>query len=158
MRRAVVDRPLIGWREWVALPDLDIRRVKAKVDTGARTSALHAVDIERFRRRGVDLLRFVVYPQQRNHKKPVHIETEMHDERLVRSSNGESEYRPVVATPAVLHGEPFDIEITLTSRGHMGFRMLLGRQAVRRRFVVDPGRSYLSDQPGPPPRKKRPAP
>lgn len=138
----------IGWREWVALPAFSIDRIKAKIDTGARTSALHAVDVERLRRRRKDVVRFLVYPLQRSHAKVVQVTAPLIDERLVRSSNGESERRPVIETDVVVAGQRFPIEITLTHRASMGFRMLLGRQALRRRFTIDPGRSYLGSKTG----------
>jgi hypothetical protein len=130
---------VVGWREWVCLPSLGIARLKAKVDTGARTSALHAVAVERLGRRRV---RFSVYPHQRDTEARVDTEAELVDERLVRSSSGAAELRPVVRTTLELAGQRFECEFTLTDRALLGFRMLLGREAIRRRFLVDPGSSY----------------
>ncbi|MCB9569200.1 MAG: ATP-dependent zinc protease [Myxococcales bacterium] len=135
--------PVIGWREWVALPELGIPAIKAKIDTGARTSALHAVDLERFTRRGVDWVRFCVHPHQRDVESSVVAEAEVIDERIIRNSGGHSESRPVIAAVALLGAESLTIELTLTNRALMGFRMLLGREAVRHRFLVDPGASYF---------------
>lgn len=134
----------IGWREWVALPDFGIPSIKAKVDTGARTSSLHAFDIERFRRKGVEMVRFSVHPEQRSGKHDVTVEAQLLDKRPVRPSSGEAELRLVVLTRVALLGREFPVELTLTRRDAMGFRMLLGRQAIRGRFVVDPGRSFLN--------------
>lgn len=144
---------VIGWREWLALPDLLVPRIKAKIDTGARTSALHAFDVERFRRRGADWLRFQVHPVQRNDRDIVEAEARMIDERLVRDSGGKSERRPVIETTAKILEREWPIELTLTNRDAMGFRMLLGRQALRGAFLVDPQRSFLAGSPKK--RKKR---
>lgn len=138
------DRPVIGWREWVALPDLGVRAIKAKIDTGARTSSLHAFDLEEFRSRKRDMVRFGIHPEQRSAARERIVEAEVHDWREVRSSSGEAELRPVVLTTIELMGERWAIELTLTRRDAMGFRMLLGRQGVRGHYVVDPGRSFLN--------------
>lgn len=135
--------PLIGWRERLALPELGVTSVKAKIDTGARSSALHAFDIETFEREGVAFVRFKVHPAQRNKKKIITVEAKLLDTRPVRSSSGEAETRPVIQTTVATEHQQWPIELTLTNREEMGFRMLLGRQAVRSRFLVDSGRSYL---------------
>jgi hypothetical protein len=129
---------VIGWREWVGLPDLGLTTLKAKVDTGARTSALHAHVLER----SVSRVRFTVCPDQHDTSVKVTAEADLVDERLVRSSSGETELRLVVRTALLLGGQRFDAEFTLTDRALLGFRVLLGREALRRRFVVDPGSSY----------------
>jgi hypothetical protein len=139
-------RPVIGWREWLALPGLGVDRIKAKIDTGARTSSLHAFDIERFRRRGVDMVRFQVHPVQRDLVRTIVTEARLVDERWVRDSGGKATLRPVIHTDVHLLDQTWEIELTLTRRDVMGFRMLLGRQAVRRRFLVDPGRSYFGEK------------
>jgi hypothetical protein len=136
-------RPVVGWREWVALPELHVAAVKAKVDTGARSSSLHAWDVVEERRDGAAWVRFVVYPAQRDGTERIETSAPLVDHRDVRSSNGVVERRPVVRTAVVLAGQTFPIELTLTRRDEMGFRMLLGRSALRRRFLVDPGRSFL---------------
>lgn len=141
--------PIIGWREWVALPDFGVERLKAKVDTGARTSALHAVHVERLRRRGKDLARFVLHPKQRDASLQVSVTAPVVDVRRVKSSNGHVELRPVIEARIRLLEEDWPIEITLTARDLMGFRMLLGRQALARRFTVDPSRSFLTRSPRP---------
>ncbi|MEL6161373.1 MAG: RimK/LysX family protein [Cyanobacteria bacterium J06623_5] len=135
--------PVIGWRERVSLPDLNVKSVKAKVDTGARSSALHAVDVEVFEREGQPFVRFRVHASQRNRKKIVSVEAKLLEMREVRNSGGKSERRPVIETIVSIGGRQWPIELTLTNRGVMGFPMLLGRQAVRQRFLVDSGRSYL---------------
>ncbi len=138
---------IVGWREWLAIPDLGIDAIKAKVDTGARSSALHAFNIERFEQDGSEWVRFAVHPMQRNNRKTVYCEAPIHDERTVRSSGGHETDRIVIRTRIELLGERFAIDLTLTNRDAMGFRMLLGREATRRRFLVDPGRSYLGGRP-----------
>lgn len=137
----------IGWREWIHLPDLGISRIKAKIDTGARTSSLHAFDFEVFSRRGVDMVRFKVHPLQRNTRRTVEAEAPLVDLRRVRNSGGAEDERLVIHTTAELMGVSWPIEVTLARRDVMGFRMLLGRQAIRHRFVVDPGRSYYAGKP-----------
>jgi hypothetical protein len=137
-------KQVVGWREWIALPDLGIDRIKAKVDTGARSSSLHAYGLERFRRRGRSMLRFKVHPLQRNHRTVVEAEAELVEMRKVRSSSGAESLRPVIVTEVEIAGQRWPIELTLTRRDAMGFRMLLGRQAVRKRLLVDPGQSFLT--------------
>lgn len=135
--------PIIGWRERVRLLDLNISRIKAKIDTGARSSALHAFDIEIFKCEGEKFVRFKVHPSQRSHKKMVTAEARLLDIRKVRNSGGKVETRPVIETIVSTVDQSWPIELTLTNRDVMGFRMLLGRQAVRQRFLVDPAQSYL---------------
>lgn len=148
----------IGWREWVGLPELDISRIKVKVDTGARSSSLHAFDIEVFSRGRRDYVRFTAHPVQREMRTTVHCVAELHEHRHVKSSSGHREYRPIIRTLVQLGGQSWPIDLTLTTRDAMGFRMLLGREAIRRRFVVDPGRSYLFPELVPKKKKKRRAP
>jgi hypothetical protein len=136
-------KPPVGWREWVGLPDLGVEAVKAKIDTGARSSTLHAFDVDEFTRNDTRWLRFVVHPLQLNDELTVACEAPLVDWRDIRSSNGDVELRPVIATAATLLGRRFGFELTLSRRDEMGFRMLVGRSAIRRRFVVDPGRSFL---------------
>jgi hypothetical protein len=132
----------IGWREWVSLPQLGVDAVKAKVDTGARSSTLHAWDVDVVDRPGGPLVRFVVHPRQHDLSLTVVTTAELVEWRDVRSSNGGVERRPVIRTPVVIAGRRVRVELTLTRRDAMGFRMLLGRRALRRRFVVDPERSF----------------
>lgn len=139
--------PIIGWREWVGLPDLGVAAIKAKVDTGARSSALHAFDLHRFERDGAPWVRFQVHPIQRSDAHTVEVEAAVVDVRSVRSSSGKASVRPVIATQVTLLGATWPIELTLASRDEMGFRMLLGREAIRHRFLVDAGGSYYGGKP-----------
>ena len=138
---------VVGWREWVALPDLGIPAIKAKIDTGARSSALHAFDVEHFRRQGRRMVRFGVHPYQRDTAREVLCEAELLDERRVRSSSGEARVRPAVSVRVKLLERVWTIELTLTNRDEMGFRMLLGREAVRGRLLIDAGHSFVAGKP-----------
>lgn len=149
-------QPLVGWREWLALPGLGIRRVKAKIDTGARSSALHAFGFERFRAGGTDRVRFQTVTRRAPSSPTIECEAEVLDIRTIRSSNGAIEDRYVVSTPCLLAGKEWPIELTLSNRRAMKFRMLLGREALRRRFLVDPGRSFIDPTHRPRPRSKGP--
>ena len=138
---------VIGWREWVSLPGLGIKHIKAKIDTGARTSSLHAFNIELLKRRGKSWVRFEVHPMQRNTDITQIIEAPLLEQRYVTNSGGKRTLRPVIETPIELLGEEVEAELTLIGRSEMGFRMLVGREAMRRRFQVDPGKSYLGGKP-----------
>ncbi|MGA9279505.1 ATP-dependent zinc protease [Ilumatobacter sp.] len=138
---------LIGWREWVAFPEWGVAAMKAKTDTGARTSALHATDIEEFERDGVRWARFVMHPWQRNDDDPHPVEAPCVDQRAVTSSSGTRSVRPVISAVIDLDGSPHDIELTLTRRDEMGFRMLLGRNAMAGRYIIDPSLSYVTGRP-----------
>jgi len=132
---------VVGWREWVALPDLGVPWVKAKVDTGARSSSLHAWDV-RVDEDAAEVF-FAVHPLQHDDVVTVPVRAPLVGLRDVRSSNGEVERRPAIVTTASIGGHAVPIELTLTNRDEMGFRMLLGRSALKRRFLVDPGRSFV---------------
>jgi hypothetical protein len=148
MDRGIEDvLPVIGWREWVSLPDFGIDQLKAKVDTGARSSSLHAFDMQIFERDKKQWVRFQVHPVQRNDRRSVDVEAPVLEFRSVRSSSGKAAIRPVIVTNVSLLGLTWPIEVTLASRDKMGFRMLLGREAFRGRFLVDAGRSYLGGKP-----------
>lgn len=139
--------PLIGWREWVALPELGVARIKAKVDTGARSSCVHAWEIEEFSRGGEPWVRFLLHPIQRSINETVQAEARLLEYRPVRSSTGHQTMRPVIVTPVRLLDQTWPIELTLASRDEMGFRMLLGREGVRGRFLVHPGASFFGGRP-----------
>ena len=134
---------LAGWREWVRLPEIGVPWIKAKLDTGARTSSIHAYEIEPFEKDGADWVRFRVRPWQESTEDEVVVECPVHDVRRVRSSSGHVEERQVVKLRLELLGRRVTAEVTLSDRDAMGFRMLIGRQALRRRFVVDAGSSFL---------------
>jgi len=121
--------------------------IEAKVDTGARSSSLHVSKLKLREEDGRQIASFVVHPAQHHSKPQVAAEAEILEFRSIKSSNGQTNRRPVILTHLVILGQTHLIEITLTSRDAMGFRMLLGRQALRRHFIVDPGRSYLSGKP-----------
>ena len=133
---------IVGWREWVALPELGIEKIKAKIDTGARTSALHAFHIETFQKDAKEHVRFKLHPF-RHHKEIIKICTaEIIDKRMVKDSGGHAELRYVIRTSLVLGSQQWSIEITLTDRESMYFRMLLGRSAMINRVMVSPENSY----------------
>lgn len=147
-----VELATVGWREWVRLPDLGIRNIKAKVDTGARSSALHVSSLEAFEHDGEPWVRFGVQPIPRNMRDVTSVAAPVMEYRSVRSSNGTTETRPVIVTDVELLEVVWPVELTLTNRDAMRFRMLLGREAVRGRFLVDSGRSFYG---GRPKRRKR---
>ena len=137
----------VGWREWVGLPDMNVDWVKAKIDTGARTSSLHAEDVELFSENGIDRVRFTVAPWQNSNLDTKQATADLVDLRSIRSSSGETEERPVILTTIRIAEIDVAAEITLTRRDEMGFRMLIGREALRQRFAVDSGSSYLGKVP-----------
>gem|GEM_PF-181955 len=147
-KRPLKPLPRIGWREWVCLPELGVPAVKAKIDTGARSSSLHAFDVRVTHDSRGAWVYFNVHPIQRDNEIEIQCVAPLLERRSVRSSSGHSSERPVILTDVQVGDEVWPIEITLTNRDEMGFRMLLGREAVRKRYLVDAGRSYLqSDKP-----------
>jgi hypothetical protein len=143
MRSETNDMITLGWREWVHLPELKLRNIKAKVDTGARTSALHAFEVRPFDRDGRKQVEFKIHPHQRDNETVIVCTADVIDERVVRDSGGRQEKRWVIMTPVVLGEHNWSVEFTLTARDDMMFRMLLGRSAFRGLAVVDASRSYL---------------
>jgi hypothetical protein len=143
MSRTPHSNTLTGWREWVSLPDAGIDWIKAKIDTGARTSSLHAFHIEEFEREGEEWVRFRVKPWQESQEDTTVVECPVFDRRRVRSSSGHAQQRIVVSLAIRLVDQTIVSEVTLSNRDEMGFRMLIGREALRRGFVVDPARSFL---------------
>ena len=142
-----MNRTIIGWREWVALPDLGISRIKAKIDTGARTSALHAFHLERTRSEGVEGLRIGVHPLQKRTDIEHYFFAPIIDERWVTDSGGHRERRYVIMSQLLLNGFRWPIEITLTNRDSMRFRLLLGRTAMHEQIMIKPDESYLLGKP-----------
>ncbi len=140
------------WREWLTFPELGIDHIKAKVDTGARTSCLHAFLVEPFERDGESWVRFDIHPNQHSSEEVIRCEAPVKDQRVVRDSGGHEELRYVIETPISVGDHRFPAEVTLTDRDTMKFRVLLGRTAIRGHYVVDPGRSYVR---GKKKRKKR---
>ncbi len=138
---------VVGWREWVALPDAGIRWIKAKLDTGARTSALHAFDVVELEEDGNAFVRFSIHPWQRSEADAQSMQLPLLDRRIVRSSSGHEEERIAVPMRVVLAGVEVSAEVTLTDRDEMGFRMLIGREALARGFLVDSGVSYVGGRP-----------
>ncbi|MBI9109780.1 ATP-dependent zinc protease [Maridesulfovibrio ferrireducens] len=139
----VYGRTIIGWREWASFPELGIPAIKAKVDTGAKTSCLHSFQQEIFEREGNRWIRFGIHPAQRRRDIELFCEAPVVDIRRVTNSGGGVEKRTVIMTPITMGHRTWNIEVTLTNRDTMKFRMLLGRTAMTQIFVVDPHRSYI---------------
>ncbi len=137
------DRIIVGSEEWLTLPVIGLPLIKARVDSGAKTSALHAFNIRSFSRNGVAWVSYEVHPLQDNRRVIVRFESEVVDKRMVKSSSGLSEKRYIIRTPVTLKGQTWDIEISLTNRDSMGYRMLFGREAMNGRILVDPSASFL---------------
>ena len=138
---------VVGWREWVGLPQAGLEWVKAKIDTGARSSAIHAFDLEAYEKDGTERVRFSVHPWQKSDEDHVELALPVLDRREVRSSNGQVEQRYAVSLDVRLAGRTITTVMTLSNRDEMGFRMLIGREALERGFLVDSSRSYAGGRP-----------
>jgi hypothetical protein len=138
------DLTVLGWREWIALPELGIEKIKAKIDTGARTSALHAFAVKPFKTNGTHKVRFQVHPIQRRLDIVATCTATLLDIRWVTDSGGHRSRRFVIETQLEVGEERWPIQITLTNRDTMRFRMLLGRTALKHHVVIDPAGSYLA--------------
>ena len=139
---------VLGWREWLALPDFGVRSIKAKLDTGARSSSLHVEAIEEFERDGRTWVRFALDAKTRSGRKARWFEAPLADRRRVTDSGGTSALRPFIRTQVSIGGDRFEIETNLTDRRGMMFPMLLGRTALAGRIIVDPAQSFvLGDRP-----------
>jgi len=133
---------VIGWREWIGLPDLNVKKIKVKVDSGARTSSLHAFNVNIFKKGKHQYVNFFIHPEQKTNYVKLVCEAKVLEFRKVKSSNGQTELRPVIETNIRLMDQIWSVELTLTNRDEMGFRMLLGREAIRKRFLIDTGKSF----------------
>lgn len=140
---------IIGWREWISLPDFHVPGIKTKVDTGAATSAIHAFDVEQFERDGEQYVRFSIHPLQGRDDVSVPCEAKLLDKRKVKNSGGKTQKRFVIGTTVEVAGRRWEVELTLTNRDEMKFRMLLGRSAMRERLIVDPQLSYQAGKMNP---------
>lgn len=136
----MTEKILVGWQEWCGLPNLKVKYIKAKVDTGAKTSALHAFNIKEFTRNKEKHVSFEIHPIQGDDKTLVAVKAKVTDERYVTSSNGHREKRYVITTKLCLGDHNYDIELTLTNRDSLRFRMLLGRDALKTHCIVDPAK------------------
>lgn len=147
MTELITPLPQLGWREWAALPELNIALIKAKIDTGARSSALHAFTIEPYRKGGARWVMFAIHPKQKRDDIVLECHAPIKDRRLVMDSGGHKQRRYVIETPLLLGSSLFNIEMTLTNRDSMSFRMLIGRTALKNRFLVNSSASYLQGRP-----------
>lgn len=139
--------PIIGWQEWILLPQLCTVPIKAKIDTGAQTSTLHAFNLEvSTDGPGAQTASFELHPVQHSDEQSTLVSAPVVGFRTVRSSNGMADTRPVIRAEIEVGGQIWRIDLTLTSRDEMDFRMLLGRSAVKRRFLVDPARSFVQGE------------
>ena len=141
------DRTTLGWREWVSLPDLGLSKIKAKVDTGARTSALHAYFVEPYEDGEILRVRFGVHPIQGDEETSIICDAPVFEERQVTDSGGHTESRFFIQTSLLIGATQHNIEMSLTNRDTMKFRMLLGRTSLKGQFSVDPELSFCSGEP-----------
>jgi hypothetical protein len=147
MTDKLIPLPMLGWREWVALPEFGIAQIKAKIDTGARSSALHAETLEPYSKGGENWLMFTVQPKQKQGEPLIECHAHIKDRRMVSDSGGHKQRRYVIETQLLFGQHLIQAEITLTNRDSMRFRMLLGRTAMNKHFIIDPNASYLQGKP-----------
>ena len=133
---------IVGWKEEAKLSELNIAPIKVKVDTGAKTSSLHAFDIKAYEKEGVTYVKFKTSPYKRHPKKIVECNSEVIDYRKIKSSNGQTQLRYVIRSPITIGNRTWDIDITLADRKKMRYKMLLGREAMRD-ITVSPHESYI---------------
>jgi hypothetical protein len=138
------DKIILGWREWVSLPQLNLPAVKAKIDTGAKTSALHAFYVRSYQKESVDMVKFLIHPIQANANFQVECHAIILDQRKIADSGGHKEMRYVVKSMITIGDRSWPIELSLTNRDTMRFRMLLGRRAMEHSALVEPSASYLN--------------
>ena len=143
-------QPILGWREWVTLPELNIQHIKAKIDTGARSSALHAFAIQPYRKLGQRWVMFAIHPEQNNTELVIECHAAVKDRRIVSDSGGHKQRRYVIETPLIIGSAIINAEMTLTNRDSMLFRMLIGRTTLNERFMIDPSESYCQGMPSTP--------
>jgi len=143
----LIEKPMLGWREWVALPEFNIVQIKAKIDTGARSSALHAFAIDPYRKGGQRWVMFAIHPVQKQTDVVVECHAPVKDRRIVSDSGGHKQRRYVIETQLILGNSAINAEITLTNRDSMLFRMLIGRTAINDRFLINAQASYLQGHP-----------
>ncbi|MEQ3661197.1 MAG: ATP-dependent zinc protease [Flavobacterium sp.] len=142
-----MNKTIIGSREWCSLPELGIELIKAKIDSGAKTTALHADNLTKFSRDGEYWVKFSLHPLKSKPELLVECEAKLLEKRIIKSSNGTKEERFVIETQLVLGNSSYPIEVTLTNRKLMGFQMLLGRQAMNKRVLIDCEFRYLLGKP-----------
>ena len=146
-KQANVELDVLGWREWVALPEFNIPMIKAKIDTGARSSALHAFAIEPYEKNGHPWVMFAIHPIQKESETVLECHAPVKDRRIVSDSGGHKQRRYVIETPLIIGDITINAEITLTNRDSMLFRMLIGRTAMTNAFLVNPQASFLKGYP-----------
>ncbi|WP_019867678.1 ATP-dependent zinc protease family protein [Methylovulum miyakonense] len=147
MPELLTDLPMLGWREWVGLPNFNIMQIKAKIDTGARSSALHAFAIDPYRKGGERWVMFAIHPIQKNTDVAIECHAPVKDRRVVSDSGGHKQLRYVIDTQLVVGQSVITAEMTLTNRDSMLFRLLIGRTALDKRFIIAPNASYLQGKP-----------
>lgn len=147
MEKKISEYTPIGWREWIMFPDWDYFTIKVKVDTGARTSSLHVVNLKYFEREAKRWVTFEIYPWQKSKEDKIKVSAPVKFFKNVKSSSGCMEKRPVIMAKLKISDKIIETELNLSNRSTMGFRMLLGRAAIKKEFIVLPGRSYLGKKP-----------